>query len=165
MKIDFLFFFNRLMDLIFAGDIVVNFNCAFMNSKGIMIDNPKQVHSHYLSTWFVLDFVSTIPWDLIAYVSEQQSSSLDANDKSKIKMVRLLKVVKLMKLIRVFKLVKTLGRSISSIKSTKQLLCKAYHSAEVHKSVGGCFEVLFSCTGLHPLVCLHLANHPRFFRL
>ena len=109
-----------MCDIAFIVDIYVNFNLAFVDEKGLVEDRPRCVRRHYLRTWFLFDFLSTIPWDLIAYISEKltvDSSATDAN--SNMKIFRMLKVIKLIKLIRVFKLVRTLGRSIGQLKGTK----------------------------------------------
>ncbi|PKA53771.1 Potassium channel AKT1 [Apostasia shenzhenica] len=46
----------------FAIDIVLTFFLAYLDkSTYLLIDNPKKIAQKYLTTWFVLDVVSTIP--------------------------------------------------------------------------------------------------------
>jgi len=135
-SLDSLFVINRICDIVFAVDIWVNFNLAFVTKSGHLITQKEAVHRRYLRTWFLIDFISTIPFDLIAYLStngmDSAASAAAATGKSTstdahMKLFRLLKVVKLIKLVRVIKLAKTLGRSVGAIKNSRIYTMVASH--------------------------------------
>ena len=52
-------------------DIILNFCTGYIKDSGegdIVLD-PKVIRIHYLKTWFVIDLLSTFPFDLILNVS------------------------------------------------------------------------------------------------
>ena len=59
---------NYVTDLcIFGVDMIVHLVSAYVDVKeGTLVVEPKRVALHYLQTpWFWVDFVSTVPWDVI----------------------------------------------------------------------------------------------------
>lgn len=56
------FVVDWIIDVLFMIDIVVNFFTAYNDNRGTVYDNCKIV-KHYLKTWFIIDLVSTIPFD------------------------------------------------------------------------------------------------------
>ena len=68
---DPLFTVNRLIDLIFVKDMVMQFFLAFRittngGGAGLLIRNFRAIRSNYLKSWFPIDLLSIIPFDLIA---------------------------------------------------------------------------------------------------
>ncbi|KAL7065034.1 hypothetical protein AAHC03_05890 [Spirometra sp. Aus1] len=59
--------FNCVSDTIFLLDIIVNFRTGIIANKFAdeIILNPRQIARHYVRTWFVLDFLSSVPLDYI----------------------------------------------------------------------------------------------------
>lgn len=53
-----------IIDVLFMIDIIVNFFTAYNDNRGTVYNNCMIV-KHYLKTWFVIDLVSTIPFDKI----------------------------------------------------------------------------------------------------
>ena len=94
-KYDTLFVLNRLVDMGFLMDIVINFRLAFLDKKeGSFVLDKKKIIRHYVRGWFMLDAVSLIPWDLIELLSGSGGN---------LKVLRLLKILKLTKLVRILK--------------------------------------------------------------
>lgn len=55
-----------VVDLFFAVDIYLTFSVAYFDHKTqLIIRDPKKIAKRYLSTWFVMDLASTIPFDLV----------------------------------------------------------------------------------------------------
>lgn len=55
-----------VVDLFFAVDIYLTFSVAYFDHKSqLIIRDPKKIAKRYLSTWFVMDLASTIPFDLV----------------------------------------------------------------------------------------------------
>ena len=62
-----LFALNRVCDLVFLLDILVQFNLAYIDPISQRIErNRRALADRYLHSGFVLDALSTIPFDLIA---------------------------------------------------------------------------------------------------
>jgi hypothetical protein len=62
---------NRIVDVGFLVDMCVCFRVSYIN-KGTQVyeTNVSKVRMHYVTTWFPLDAVSLIPWDVIAMVKQ-----------------------------------------------------------------------------------------------
>ena len=53
------------IDIFFAIDILMNFITAFENQYEEIIDDRFSIFNNYLTGWFIVDFVSVFPLDLI----------------------------------------------------------------------------------------------------
>ena len=60
-----IFALDRLVDVFFVMDIFFNFYTGF-TTAGKMILEPRRIAREYLRTWFVLDVIASIPFDLLA---------------------------------------------------------------------------------------------------
>ena len=63
------FWFNVCIDIIFGIDIILNFFTAFERITDVgteIITDYKEIAHNYFQFWFAIDFVSTVPIDLIA---------------------------------------------------------------------------------------------------
>lgn len=90
---------DNISIVVFSIDIFVNFNTGFYE-KGVLILDRVKIFKNYLSFWFWVDFLSTIPIDKVFGFDS------DSNNQAGriIKFVRVLRVLKLLKLIRLTKL-------------------------------------------------------------
>ena len=68
---------NSFIDVFFFIDIIVNFRTTYINTKTAEeITTPNLIAFNYLKTRFVIDFLATIPFDLIGgliFVSEEDT--------------------------------------------------------------------------------------------
>ncbi|XP_048831591.1 potassium voltage-gated channel subfamily H member 5-like [Brienomyrus brachyistius] len=81
---------DSIVDVIFLADIVLNFHTTFVGPGGEIISDPKLIRMNYLKTWFVIDLLSCLPYDIInafENVDEGMSSLF-----SSLKVVRLLRL-------------------------------------------------------------------------
>ncbi|XP_077076952.1 potassium voltage-gated channel subfamily H member 5a isoform X2 [Siphateles boraxobius] len=81
---------DSVVDVIFLVDIVLNFHTTFVGPGGEVISDPKLIRMNYLKTWFVIDLLSCLPYDIInafENVDEGLSSLF-----SSLKVVRLLRL-------------------------------------------------------------------------
>ncbi|NXF50207.1 KCNH1 protein, partial [Oceanites oceanicus] len=56
---------DSIVDVIFLVDIVLNFHTTFVGPAGEVISDPKLIRMNYLKTWFVIDLLSCLPYDVI----------------------------------------------------------------------------------------------------
>ena len=90
-----MFFINRVVDVGFFTDIFLNFRVArFDRQTGTWITDRKAVALIYVRSTFLIDFLSTVPWDLLSFVVDVGNS---------IKLMRMLKLLKMAKLVRIYK--------------------------------------------------------------
>ena len=102
---------DYVIDSLFGLDILLNFNTTYDATPDSDTDNIMEVSRYniakrYLTSWFLIDVVSTVPFDDITVNS--MSSVSDKKSLIFIRTVRILRMVKLLKLFRVLRLKKLL---------------------------------------------------------
>lgn len=99
--------FEHAMDVAFGTDIVVNFLTGIYLPSGELTYSFRLIAKAYLRGWFLVDFFSTMQFDLFS-TSDDKS---DSHALIPTKLLRALKVLKLFKLARV----RRLGKMFSSL--------------------------------------------------
>ena len=90
-------FFNA----IFIIDIVLNFRTA-VKLEGVLIEDPVKIRNAYLKSWFLIDFLSTVPVDLIFVVGNNDEVGREAAQINKmLRLLRIFKLLRMMKLTRI----------------------------------------------------------------
>ncbi|XP_042247422.1 potassium voltage-gated channel subfamily H member 5-like isoform X2 [Thunnus thynnus] len=56
---------DSIVDVIFLIDIVLNFHTTFVGPAGEVISDAKLIRMNYVKTWFVIDLLSCLPYDII----------------------------------------------------------------------------------------------------
>ena len=108
--------FNYSVDLMFAIEILINFNLAFTTNTKLE-DSRWEIAKDYIKSWFLIDFLSVLPFELIMISTDDTNEdSGNAN-----KFVRMAKISKLYKLAKITKLIKM----IKIMKNKKKLMKKS----------------------------------------
>ena len=89
-----------IFDLLFIGDLVVNFRTAY-NDAGELVTDPSLIAFQYLRGWFWLDLLSSLPTTLIQLSNTNNDAGFDPRYNQ---ILRSLKWIKLLKLMRVLRL-------------------------------------------------------------
>ena len=100
---------NRIVDGLFAVDIIFSFCSVYVCDEFIVHDDRKDIACNYLRGWFTIDFFAIFEFDLIIKSSSEDGG---ANVNSMIRIMRvgrMYKLVKLTRLLRVLKVVKKKG--------------------------------------------------------
>ncbi|KAI5593417.1 hypothetical protein BDE02_03G014000 [Populus trichocarpa] len=64
-----LYIADNVVDLFFAVDIVLTFFVAYIDSRTqLLVRDRRKIARRYLSTWFLMDVASTVPFELLAYL-------------------------------------------------------------------------------------------------
>jgi len=104
-----LFWVNRLIDTIFLIDMVLQFFLAYYDEEDdIWIYENRQICMNYLGSWFVVDFLGVLPFDILGIV-------FDHDNLDKLKIIRIVKLLRLAKLLRVLKVGRIFQRLEASI--------------------------------------------------
>ncbi|KAK7898157.1 hypothetical protein WMY93_019010 [Mugilogobius chulae] len=53
------------VEILFIIDIVFNFRTSYVSKSGQVIFDARQICFHYLTTWFIIDLVAALPFDLL----------------------------------------------------------------------------------------------------
>jgi hypothetical protein len=92
---------NYIIDSMFLIDIIVIFNTAIYNEDYEIVKDRDLIAAEYLGSWFALDFITIIPFDLIF------KSGSGSNMLRMARIGRINKILKLMKLMRLMKMQKS----------------------------------------------------------
>jgi hypothetical protein len=57
--------FNILIFIVFAADMVINVNLAYVSQSGVLVTKRRWIFFEYLRFWFWIDLLSTLPWNAI----------------------------------------------------------------------------------------------------
>uniref|UniRef100_A0A8R7PPF7 Ion transport domain-containing protein n=2 Tax=Triticum TaxID=4564 RepID=A0A8R7PPF7_TRIUA len=72
-----LFLVENIVNSFFAIDIVLTFFLAYLDHKSyLLVDNPKRIAARYLSSWFILDVCSTIPYQPFGLLFNKHGNGL-----------------------------------------------------------------------------------------
>ncbi|XP_049910825.1 potassium/sodium hyperpolarization-activated cyclic nucleotide-gated channel 1 [Epinephelus moara] len=99
--------FNVVSDTFFLMDLVLNFRTGivFEDNTEIILD-PKKIKKKYLKSWFVVDFVSSIPVDYIFLIVEKGMDSEVYKTARALRIVRFTKILSLLRLLRLSRLIR-----------------------------------------------------------
>lgn len=99
--------FNVVSDTFFLMDLVLNFRTGIIieDNSDIILD-PKSIKKTYLRTWFVVDFVSSIPVDYIFLIVERGMDSEMYKTARALRIVRFTKILSLLRLLRLSRLIR-----------------------------------------------------------
>lgn len=99
--------FNVVSDTFFLMDLVMNFRTGIIieDNTEIILD-PERIKKKYLKTWFVVDFVSSIPVDYIFLIVEKGMDSEMYKTARALRIVRFTKILSLLRLLRLSRLIR-----------------------------------------------------------
>lgn len=65
-----------VVDVVFAIDILLNFHTTFVGPGGEVVSDPAIIKRNYVKTWFVIDLLSCLPYDVFnAFGADDVSSN------------------------------------------------------------------------------------------
>jgi len=99
-------------DVIFFVDIIVTFRTAYLDDNMLLVTVPSMIKKKYLSFWFAIDLLSTIPIDKIV----EFLLAADGSDG-----LRSLKLIRIIRLVRLLKLVKLLKIDMSALEEVIEI--------------------------------------------
>ncbi|CAI9782148.1 unnamed protein product [Fraxinus pennsylvanica] len=92
-KKDALLYIDHVFDSFFAIDILLTFFVAYLDSQSyLLVDNRRKIASRYLSTWFIFDVCSTVPFQSISLLFTDHNGGLGFQFLSMLRLWRLRRV-------------------------------------------------------------------------
>ncbi|CAH8848015.1 unnamed protein product [Trichobilharzia szidati] len=101
--------FNSISDVVFIADIAVKFRTGVVTNDYAdeIILNPKEIARHYVKSWFVLDFISSIPMDYIYLIFNKKDHYNQFFSAGRtLRILRLAKLLSMLRLLRLTRLVR-----------------------------------------------------------
>ena len=69
-----LLYIDLAIDILFFIDIVLNFRTTYVEEGETLVTCPWKLAAHYLKTYFTVDLVAAIPWELFVESSNDEAS-------------------------------------------------------------------------------------------
>ncbi|CAA3024263.1 potassium channel KAT3-like [Olea europaea var. sylvestris] len=92
-KKDALFIIDLIFDSFFAIDIILTFFVAYLDNQSyLLVDNRRKIAIRYLSTWFIFDICSTVPFQSISLLFTDHNGGLGIQFLSMLRLWRLRRV-------------------------------------------------------------------------
>ena len=113
----FRFVWDTAIDFLFLLDCALNFRSAYSDRNDRTVVQPRKIVVHYLSTWFVIDLFSSIPFDLFGGNGDD-----DDEGGGFAGLTRATKILKVGRVLKVFKLLRVsnvLGRHADAIEQAR----------------------------------------------
>lgn len=82
------------------ADIILNFRTTYVSKKGEVVSNSKSIAYNYLKTWFTVDLLAALPFDLVLYASSDLYDNENTEIHSQTGQMHLLKLTRLLRLAR-----------------------------------------------------------------
>jgi len=95
------------MDVWFICDVFLNFRTGFVDHGATVMDTNK-IAKHYFKSWFIIDFVASVPWEI--FVGEDQATGSKTANKASRKSVKMSKYFKIPKLLRMARLLRAFNK-------------------------------------------------------
>ncbi len=87
-----------LITALFATDMVVHFTSPYREGRRLVTDRG-QIAKHYVRTWFIIDLLATIPFDLLTLGMPIPASTM--------RILRLLRITRVVRLLRLAEIMRT----------------------------------------------------------
>lgn len=116
--------FNVVSDTFFLVDLVLNFRTGIVveDNTEIILD-PQRIKMKYLKSWFVVDFISSIPVDYIFLIVETRIDSEVYKTARALRIVRFTKILSLLRLLRLSRLIRYIHQW-EEVSGWTELLCR-----------------------------------------
>nr|XP_039270745.1 potassium/sodium hyperpolarization-activated cyclic nucleotide-gated channel 2-like isoform X1 [Styela clava] len=105
--------FKLISDTWFLLDIIFNFRTGIVldGPDSEVILDPKQIRVIYLKSWFIIDMISTFPFDLVFTIVDnaiegEPTSSTSLSGVSAFRLLRLAKILALLRLLRLSRFIR-----------------------------------------------------------
>lgn len=96
--VDIMFLINRVVDCLFLFDMFLQCLRPYTDSRtGALIRNHFKIFKRYFQSWFIIDLLSVLPFELIGFFFD--SSQL--TNLSLLRLLRFLRLTRLLKLLRI----------------------------------------------------------------
>ena len=93
------YIFQNIVDILFWTDLLINMFSTYYDEEGSLVKDRKTVILNYIKTWFLIDLLACIPFDVI-------ENAITGDSYGGVKTIHLVKLSKLPRLYRILKIAK-----------------------------------------------------------
>lgn len=160
IEVNVLFLINYCVDFIFFYDMFVQMRTPYRDATTGKLELDVKVISYtYFTSWFPLDIMSVLPFEMIQYMVPAKTTTAEGggqsdDDLGQLALLKFFRLTRLLKLLRVVRASRKLkqaqvssGLRYYSMEIGKASLCDVMHNL----LLDGCFDCLF-----YSLDCLRL---------
>ena len=140
---------NYFIDFIYSIDLIISFFRPYYNFEDQLIFNNNKIIFHYLSTYFIIDFICSIPFYSIFKSFEIKKNKCFMFNLS-IKLDNLYRILEFFKSLKLLKIMSK--KRNSGIKNIIKFIDE-YPIFENYKFI---FKIFISLSCLHMTTCLHI---------
>ena len=154
---EFFFAMNLTVDFVFLFDVCKNFCTGYIDENEAIVMNARMVRKNYVRGFFVTDFCSSIPLDLILkWAGVDSVDGTVTGTKQSLKMLKLLRMAKLFRLLRINRLFLHIKRVMLLVEETLQIRISDGFTKLMRLGVGAL--VLAHWIGCFVSFCLRLGT-------
>ena len=135
--------YDWLVVTVFFTDMVLNFRTGYVE-EGEVILSPRKIARKYISGWFVVDLLSTIPWDvLFCTFTECGAEAIRASAAlTALRIFKLLRLLRLLRVTRAFKYIEQWEGGRAMLTSNAMRIIKLISTMLVFTHWDGCLHYL-----------------------
>ena len=67
---------DYVVDIMFVIDIFINFRTTYVDGNNDVISSPCRIAVHYMKTWFIIDMLAAIPFELLFMIGSTKQVRL-----------------------------------------------------------------------------------------
>lgn len=70
---------DYIVDVMFIVDIFINFRTTFVDKNDEVVSHPCRIAVHYCKTWFIIDLVAAVPFELLIMIGNTDEVGANIN--------------------------------------------------------------------------------------
>ena len=70
---------DYIVDVMFIVDIFINFRTTFVDKNDEVVSHPCRIAVHYFKTWFIIDLVAAVPFELLIMIGNTDEVGANIN--------------------------------------------------------------------------------------
>ena len=145
------FYLNYGIDILFFIDLIIHFFLEYYSKKDKLIKNRMKIIDHYLKGWFLFDFLTALPFNILYYYYCKKFPSQICHTYENNNITYYLAILKYLKSIKIFKMPVN-KKNIFIARLTEE----ASNNPSLYEKVYLTIELLFVLFGLHISSCIHI---------
>lgn len=99
-------FMESFFDLLFIADLILNFFFGYYTENEILVLKNKSIALNYIKTWFIMDFISTFPFNYLDYFNGMDTTTVSTTYNKLLRLTKIPRLYRLIRLFRVFRFVR-----------------------------------------------------------
>ena len=147
-----LLYFEAAIDFCFLADVVVNFRTVIVE-KDREIWNRRTIARNYFKSWFFIDLISSLPFDLLITASNGSGHGMLGPLTRAMKMFKFSKIAKILRVAKIAKLLR-INKLLKSSPALEDFIEETVSSSNMANKLKLVQLVLLTFTVSHVMACI-----------